>query len=81
MECELLRSPMISYRSLLYNTTVLYDRQFHMHRLLSLVITNHWPYWCNFYVPVSPLGPLTPGSPRFPLSPKHYASDQSTILV
>ena len=25
MECELLRSPMISYRSLLYNTTVLYD--------------------------------------------------------
>ena len=26
MECELLRSPMISYRSLLYNTTVLYDR-------------------------------------------------------
>ena len=27
MECELLRSPMISYRSLLYNTTVLYDMQ------------------------------------------------------
>ena len=27
MECELLRSPMISYRSLLYNTTVLYDRE------------------------------------------------------
>ena len=26
MECELLRSPMISYRSLLYNTTVLYDK-------------------------------------------------------
>ena len=25
MECELLRSPMISYRSLLYSTTVLYD--------------------------------------------------------
>ena len=25
MECELLQSPMISYRSLLYNTTVLYD--------------------------------------------------------
>ena len=25
MECELLRSPMISYQSLLYNTTVLYD--------------------------------------------------------
>ena len=25
MECELLRSPMISYRSLLYNTTVLYE--------------------------------------------------------
>ena len=25
MECELLRCPMISYRSLLYNTTVLYD--------------------------------------------------------
>ena len=25
MECELLRSPMISYRSLLYITTVLYD--------------------------------------------------------
>ena len=30
MECELLRSPMISYRSLLYNTTVLYDIQFGM---------------------------------------------------
>ena len=27
MECELLRNPMISYRSLLYNTTVLYDKQ------------------------------------------------------
>ena len=27
MECELLRSPMISYRSLLYNTTVLYDKR------------------------------------------------------
>ena len=26
MECELLRSPMISYRSLLCNTTVLYDK-------------------------------------------------------
>ena len=26
MECKLLRSPMISYRSLLYNTTVLYDK-------------------------------------------------------
>ena len=26
MECELLQSPMISYRSPLYNTTVLYDR-------------------------------------------------------
>ena len=26
MECELLRSPMILYRSLLYNTTVLYDK-------------------------------------------------------
>ena len=26
MEYELLRSPMISYRSLLYNTTVLYDK-------------------------------------------------------
>ena len=25
MECEILRSPMISYRSLLYSTTVLYD--------------------------------------------------------
>ena len=25
MECELLRSPMISYRSLLYNTIVLYE--------------------------------------------------------
>ena len=25
MECELLRSPMISYQSLLYNTTMLYD--------------------------------------------------------
>ena len=25
IECESLRSPMISYRSLLYNTTVLYD--------------------------------------------------------
>ena len=25
MECELLQSPMISYRSLLYSTTVLYD--------------------------------------------------------
>ena len=25
MECELLQSPMISYRSLLYNTNVLYD--------------------------------------------------------
>ena len=25
MDYELLRSPMISYRSLLYNTTVLYD--------------------------------------------------------
>ena len=25
MECEILRSPMISYQSLLYNTTVMYD--------------------------------------------------------
>ena len=25
MECEILRSPMISYRSLLYSTTILYD--------------------------------------------------------
>ena len=30
MECELLRSPMISYRSLLYNTTVLYDYELSM---------------------------------------------------
>ena len=29
MECKLLRSPMISYRSLLYNTTVLYDTLAH----------------------------------------------------
>ena len=28
MECELLQSPMISYRSLLYNTTVLYDNNY-----------------------------------------------------
>ena len=28
MECELLRSPMISYRSLPYNTTVLYDKTY-----------------------------------------------------
>ena len=26
MECELLQGPMISYQSLLYNTTVLYDK-------------------------------------------------------
>ena len=26
MECEILRSPMISYRSLLYSTTILYDK-------------------------------------------------------
>ena len=25
MECEILQSPMISYRSLLYSTTILYD--------------------------------------------------------
>ena len=25
MECEILRSPMISYRSLLYSITILYD--------------------------------------------------------
>ena len=31
MECELLRSPMISYRSLLYNTTVLYDIYIYMY--------------------------------------------------
>ena len=34
MECELLRSPMISYRSLLCNTTVLYDNN-------SLSLTIH----------------------------------------
>ena len=28
MECELLRSPMITYQSLLHNTTVLYDNGF-----------------------------------------------------
>ena len=38
MECELLRTPMISYRSLLYNTTVLYDIQ-------RLVVTK-WPNVC-----------------------------------
>ena len=27
MECELLQSPMISYQSLLYSTTVLYDNE------------------------------------------------------
>ena len=35
MECELLRSPMISYRSLLYNTTVLYDMLFRIHGFKS----------------------------------------------
>ena len=39
MECELLRSPMISYRSLLYNTTVLYDTKLHKcshYRILNI---------------------------------------------
>ena len=36
MECELLRSPMISYRSLLYNTTVLYDIYIYINVVLVL---------------------------------------------
>ena len=36
MECELLWSPMISYRSLLYNTTVLYDSIIYIFVLLLM---------------------------------------------
>ena len=39
MKCELLRSPMISYRSLLYNTTVLYDRGSPLSEVQNVFVT------------------------------------------
>ena len=36
MECEILRSPMISYRSLLYSTTVLYDNVQCVHTYMNV---------------------------------------------
>ena len=35
MKCEILRSSMISYRSLLYITTAMYDRQFFFKRAVD----------------------------------------------
>ena len=55
MECELLRSPMISYRSLLYNTTVLYDTHwsglsvYFLVVLLMLRSLVSFNFYCSLY--------------------------------
>jgi len=48
MECKLLRSPMILYRSLLYNTTVLYD-----YVKMYILMTIHW-YITIFDISIGP---------------------------
>ena len=50
MECELLRSPMISYRSLLYNTTVLYDIYIYIYIRIYKIIYMHTHTYIYIYI-------------------------------
>ena len=56
MECEILQSPMISYPSLLYSTTVLYDRRFKIH---AYVIYYLYKYSNKTYTSCYTMGSIT----------------------